>query len=170
MEKRNVELSIEKAMEWYKKGGELKEVALQAYKEEELKSLTYEYICDKLFYKKVYYNINTHGNLEVCENLPKYLLICPNNGTSPRQLEKLLAINKLVNVAKYLNDRWEPDWNNINQSKYCIQFSRLTDKIHIRSTIWIQSSEIYFKSKELAQKAIEILGEDTIKLILSKSW
>lgn len=36
METRNVELTLEKAQEWYKKGGDLKEVALQAFTEEEL--------------------------------------------------------------------------------------------------------------------------------------
>ncbi|MGN1155281.1 MAG: hypothetical protein ACI4TK_03820 [Agathobacter sp.] len=35
-----VELSFDKAKEWYKKGGELKEIALQAYTEKEL--TTYE--------------------------------------------------------------------------------------------------------------------------------
>lgn len=33
---RNITLTLEKAKEWYKKGGELKEVALQAYSEKEL--------------------------------------------------------------------------------------------------------------------------------------
>lgn len=36
MEERTVKLTLDKAKEWYKKGGELKEVALQAYTEEEL--------------------------------------------------------------------------------------------------------------------------------------
>ena len=33
---RNVKLTLEKAKEWYKKGGELREIALQAFSEEEL--------------------------------------------------------------------------------------------------------------------------------------
>lgn len=37
METRNVNVTLEKAREWYKKGGDLKEVALQAFTEEELK-------------------------------------------------------------------------------------------------------------------------------------
>ena len=39
-EERNITLTIEKAKEWYNKGGELKEVALQAYSEEELGKVT----------------------------------------------------------------------------------------------------------------------------------
>lgn len=37
METRNVNVTLEKAKEWYTKGGDLKEVALQAFTEEELK-------------------------------------------------------------------------------------------------------------------------------------
>lgn len=36
MKKRTIELSLDKAREWYKQGGDLKEVALQAFKEDEL--------------------------------------------------------------------------------------------------------------------------------------
>lgn len=44
MKTRNIELTLEKAKEWYKKGGDLKEVALQAYNEEELKDPSFENI------------------------------------------------------------------------------------------------------------------------------
>lgn len=44
METRNVELTLEKAQEWYKKGGDLKEVALQAFTEEELKEPSFQSI------------------------------------------------------------------------------------------------------------------------------
>ena len=36
MENRNVSITLKKAKEWYQQGGDLKEIALQAYKEEEL--------------------------------------------------------------------------------------------------------------------------------------
>lgn len=38
-EERNVTLTLEKAKEWYNKGGELREIALQAFSKEELKPL-----------------------------------------------------------------------------------------------------------------------------------
>lgn len=44
METRNVELTLEKAQEWYKKGGDLQEVALQAFTEEELKEESFKTI------------------------------------------------------------------------------------------------------------------------------
>ena len=39
MEKRNITLTLDKAKEWYNKGGELKEIALQAFTEKELNPL-----------------------------------------------------------------------------------------------------------------------------------
>lgn len=54
METRNVNVTLEKAKEWYKKGGDLKEVALQAFTEEELKCpdfrniVTFEDACTAL--------------------------------------------------------------------------------------------------------------------------
>lgn len=44
METRNIELTLEKAQEWYKKDGDLKEVALQAFTEEELKGVNFKCI------------------------------------------------------------------------------------------------------------------------------
>ena len=38
-EERNITLTLDKAKEWYKKGGELKEIALQAFSEKELNPL-----------------------------------------------------------------------------------------------------------------------------------
>lgn len=43
-ETRNVNITLEKAKEWYKKGGDLKEVALQAFTEEELKEPSFQSI------------------------------------------------------------------------------------------------------------------------------
>lgn len=84
--------------------------------------------------------------------------------TSEKQAKKLLAINKLMNVAKYLNTV-----SKVSSTKYfyiyidCNQLciGRLRDISHM---------DIWFNDIELAEKAIKILGEDTIKLALSKDY
>lgn len=93
-----------------------------------------------------------------------------NNCTSKKQAEKLLAINKLMNVAKYLNGDWQPEWNNGEEDKYYIQIETLTDELHIDCTNLFNRSIVYFKSRKLANKAIEILGEETIKLALCTDY
>ena len=91
-----------------------------------------------------------------------------NNCTSEKQAKKLLAINKLMNVAKYLNGDWQPNWNDVYEKKWYIF---IEDKqIKINNTYRLQCNDIYFKSQELAEQAIEILGEETIKLALCTDY
>lgn len=110
------------------------------------KTITYEDIVKKLYPGKCYY-IN-------------------NNHTSEKQICQLLYLNKLMNVAKYLNGDWEPDWNDKFQDKYCIyyDYTDLRLKVNIGKTSCYGS--VHFKSLELAKQAIEILGEDEVKKAL----
>ena len=124
--------------------------------------LTYEKIADKLFKNKDHYYIEEDGTIVEtsigCQ--------CPNNAPTSRQLEKLLALNKLMNVAYYLNDGWEPDWNNSAERKYFIYYISTHKIFKIDSNISINYGIVYFKSRELAEQAIKILGEETVKLAL----
>lgn len=86
--------------------------------------------------------------------------------TSNRQLEQLLALNKLMNVAKYLNGDWKPDFTSINQYKYMYIYDHLTSKIEVQYNIYRTYLTVCFKSKELALQAIEILGEEEVKKAL----
>ncbi len=86
------------------------------------------------------------------------------------QAKKLLAINKLMNVAKYLNDGWQPDWNDVNDYKWFIYFSNDYKTLNTDCVHSMQQHFIYFKSDELAKQAIEILGEETIKLALCTDY
>lgn len=132
------------------------------------KKLTYNDIAIELFIdKKAYY---TDANSKIAtawigpSNYEDF-----NNCTSQKQAEKLLAINKLMNVAKYLNCGWKPNWNE-DSSKYFISIDHYKNIITVDCNIRYTYSAIYFESKELAQQAIDILGEETIRLALSTDW
>ena len=84
--------------------------------------------------------------------------------TSEKQLEQLLALNKLMNVAKYLNGDWEPDWNNEYKNKFCIFHS--FGKLNICNKGYSNFGCAVFKSRDLAFQAIEILGEEEVKKAL----
>jgi hypothetical protein len=88
---------------------------------------------------------------------------------SRKQCEKLRAIHRLLNVAKYLNRDWKPDFSNLNEYKYYIKLEE-NNKIDFDFHSCYNRSIIYFKTEELAQQAIEILGEDTIKLALTTDY
>ena len=137
---------------------------------EKEKKLTYEDVARKLFPKySHYYFISAGGTIE--KSLGNNNLVeLSDNTTSKKQAEKLLAINKLMNVAKYLNDGWQPDWSNDNEMKYYIWYSVLFSELRIDVVMSTPSNNIYFKSEELAKQAIEILGEETIKLALCTDY
>lgn len=82
---------------------------------------------------------------------------CPTNFSGLRVrnhcIDKILAISKLMNIAKYYNGDWEPDWNNQDEYKYFIICNRGTYKVdHGWTSI---CSNIYFKNKKDAQVVID---------------
>lgn len=82
---------------------------------------------------------------------------CPTNFSGLRVrnhcIDKILAISKLMNIAKYYNGDWEPDWNNQDEYKYFIICNRGTYKVdHGWTTI---CNNIYFKNKKDAQAVID---------------
>jgi hypothetical protein len=71
-----------------------------------------------------------------------------------------------MNVAYYLNDGWEPDWDDPTQFKFFIYCNTSDKTLVIDHNTYFNCGVVYFKSIELAKRAIEILGEETIKLAL----
>lgn len=71
METRNVNVTLEKAKEWYKKGGDLKEVALQAFTEEELKGVDFKCITTMNDVLRVL-DINDHEYCHTIAHLDRY--------------------------------------------------------------------------------------------------
>jgi hypothetical protein len=68
-------------------------------------------------------------------------------------IDRILAISQLMNIAKYYNEDWEPDWNNQDEYKYFIICNRGTYKVdHGWTSI---CSNIYFKNKKDAQAVID---------------
>lgn len=128
------------------------------------KKIKYHNIAEKLFLNKITYFINVNGEVG------SYMLTGnpsrANNATSRRQLEQLLALNKLMNVAKYLNGDWEPDWKNKYEDKYCIGYDYSLLTLHVFRWTTTCNVGTWFKSIQLAKQAIEILGEEEVKKAL----
>lgn len=133
------------------------------------KQLTYDNIAEKLFKESSTWYSTAYGKISYSENGVSGGYLDPNNCTSEKQAQKLLALNQLMNVAKYLNGDWKPDWNDTSEQKYYL-FMEGGKEISVGSVWTLVSADPYFKSKKLAQQALEILGEDTIKLALSTDW
>lgn len=76
-------------------------------------------------------------------------------------IDKILAISQLINIAKYYNGDWKPDWNNLNDCKYHIICNNGAYAVDY-SYIYIYSS-IYFKNKE---DAIAVINNPNFRDIL----
>lgn len=68
---------------------------------------------------------------------------------------KAQAIAKLINIAKYYNEVWKPEWNNRNEDKYYIYYRYITDEYLVDANFAEVSSIVYFKNKEDAQAVID---------------
>lgn len=79
-------------------------------------------------------------------------------------IEKLKVINELKKFALENNEE-EIDWKNSGEAKYLITYHYACKELEIAYYYYTQyiPFNIYFTSKEIAQKAIETIGEDRIK-------
>ena len=79
-------------------------------------------------------------------------------------VEKLKIIHELEKFA-YENNEKEIDWNDVNQTKYYLGMFQSDKIIDVFFTYkWCYNPfNIYFTSEEIAEKAIETIGEDRIK-------
>lgn len=66
-------------------------------------------------------------------------------------VEKIVALDKLMDIAKCYNGDWKPDWNS-NEHKYNIMRTR---EYGITSCSSYNEGAIYFKNKEDAQAVID---------------
>ena len=67
---------------------------------------------------------------------------------------KAQAIAQLINIAKYYNGDWEPEWNNRNEDKYYIYCKRVTGECLVDANLTDVTNAIYFKNKADAQAVI----------------
>ena len=129
-EERNITLTFKKAQEWYKKGGELKEVALQAFSEKELNPLprSWEEFCENYPIQDHEAFINyANGDITICKE-------CAGSGlgvwkrkpekdrckcVSQKSAEAHLALIQLEQLRDCWLNGWEPIWD--CSEKWCIR-------------------------------------------------
>lgn len=127
MSARNITLTLDKAKEWYQKGGELKEVALQAFTKEELNPFpkSWEEYC------KIYK--------------------VPTNIFEPCAPIKYIALWKLELLRNCYRQGWKPDWTS-SDSKYCINNHVTGQYIGI---LLYTNAFLSFQSREVAKEFLK---------------
>lgn len=126
------------------------------------KELTYENIAEKLFYKRKTFRVSGFGDDVAI--FPDCYYLHSHNAPTENQVKQLLALNKLFNVAYYLNEGWVPDWKNDKEYKYFMYCDGGNERISTSHNVYTYYvGGVYFKSETLAKRAIAILGEKAIK-------
>ena len=140
MEKRNIQISLEEAKEWYNSGDSFKrELALKAYKEIELSIITYSDVRASL------------RNTDIADSIAK--------GEVYR---------KLSNVAKCFNSAYNIEYNSrICRQNYYIITKKSTPALFVEykgfyrnKNEYTSDYEIAFNSLNAAKQAIDILGNE----------
>lgn len=130
------------------------------------KKITYQDVKEKLFpesHSSFYFG--KEGAIVQTFNI-KYLSKELLLATSQRQLQQIRALNKLMNVAKYLNGDWKPDWSDKHQPKWFVFYDRVLNNLQPAIHYRQRFASVYFDSEEHMIQAIEILGEEEIKKAL----
>ena len=115
---------------------------------EEGKPITYDDICKELFLDMIAY---------------KKSVKC----ITPEQVKRLDAYNKLMNIAKFLNGDWKPDFYGYHENW---NICKDGDTFVAMYTKTLDKGSVYFKNAELANKAIEIMGKDSLNDLFSTDW
>lgn len=84
----------------------------------------------------------------------KGIIVNENNSS------KLVALSRLMNIARYYNGDWEPDWNISNwntyrESKYYIYYKNSENKYEVGCATDVNWGNIYFKSRDDVKSVID---------------
>lgn len=133
--------------------------------DKEGKPITYDDICKDLFYNKdAYY-------LDESNKISSWAMTSSNyndfdNCTSIAQAKRMIAFNKLQNIAKYLNGGWKPNFKDHSKNWYInkdilfgVTFNYTTNQ-----------GTVYFKNADLAEEAIQLMGKDSLNDLFSTDW
>lgn len=127
--------------------------------------ITYDDILKKLFLNKESFFVGSSTISSMTTGVNSYSHV--NNCTSEAQAKRIIAFNKLQNIAKYLNGGWKPcfdgdnlNWNICKESDtFTAMYTRVLDK-----------ANVYFKSESLTNEAICLMGEESLNDLFSTDW
>ena len=122
--------------------------------DKEGKPITYDDICKDLFYNKdAYY-------LDESIKVASWVMTSSNyndfdNCTSIAQAKRMIAFNKLQNIAKYLNGDWRPNFYNIEKKWAIVKEGEVFIPKYNQLT---NDASVYFKSEQLTNGWVKNLS------------
>ena len=164
MEERSIKISLDKARDWYNRGGEYKMLALSAFTEKEIKEIkkivlpnTWEEFCEmypiKEDQKEWYIDI---------DSTPRYAyegVRCFEDGKnilpSKQTAFAHLALMQLHQLRDCYRQGWLPNWKDEDQIKWAIYFD---EDVLTVGYMYYYSRFLTFQSKEIAEKFFNNFG------------
>lgn len=127
--------------------------------------ITYDDICKALFFKNKIYWAYKDGIDSDMASPSNYKDV--DNCTSEAQVKRLIAFNKLQNIAKYLNKGWKPKFN-YNKENWAIV--KEEEDFVPRYNQLTNDGSVYFKNEDLVNEAIRLMGEESLNDLFSTDW
>lgn len=127
--------------------------------------ITYDDVIQKLYNGKTAYWAGSTRIAYTITDEFSYNYI--NNCASEAQCKRMVAFNKLQNIAKYLNKGWKPDFTYSSNYTIC---KDCTGKYSFLTNCTYQAGAIYFKTEELAREAIRLMGEASLNDLFNEDW
>ena len=162
METRSIKLTLEKAKEFYKKGGEFKDLALSAYTKEELTKVelpkTWEEFCKNYKVQKEEYFIDSDSDITVVSSSGRLMDSDQNLLPNRQAAEAHLALMQLHQLRDCYRQGWKPDWEK-EELKWCIDKRKI---YLIITSSYSYSKFLSFQSKEIAELFLDNF-QDLIK-------
>lgn len=129
------------------------------------KSITYDDVLKELFLDKIASWVGRTKIYTATIGVVNYN--DQNNCTTEAQAKRLLAFNKMMNIAKYLNGDWKPNFDGDHGNW---NICKDGDTLLATYTRNVNKANVYFKSKDLAYEAIRLMGEDSLNDLFSTDW
>ena len=129
------------------------------------KPITYEDILKELYLGKTAYWIYDKS-IEFGKQ-SSYNFEDAVNCTSVAQAKRMVAFNKLQNIAKYLNGDWKPDFDEDHENWNINKDGDTFIAMYTRS---LNKGNVYFKSEEAVCEAIRLMGKDSLNDLFSTDW
>lgn len=129
------------------------------------KSITYDDVLKELFLDKIASWVGRTKIYTATIGVVNYN--DQNNCTTEAQAKRLLAFNKMMNIAKYLNGDWKPDFDGDHENW---NIGKEGDTFFAMYTKYVNKASVYFKSEDIALEGIRLMGEDSLNDLFSTDW
>lgn len=132
---------------------------------EEGNPITYDDILKELYLNKKVYFVSGKSIQLSTADVCSYKDI--DNSASEAHAKRLIAFNKLMNIAKYLNKGWKPKFGCDEENWAIVKDEEgFVPRYNMRTN----DGSVYFKSDDLVLEAIRLMGEESLNDLFSTDW